>query len=155
MELQPLDNILSDVVVLGKARCKASWSSICSHHYRVSPLKYKTATLETRFLTMLQVSKWFNKADWVMLHVSSYKGWTASVNQYSLSMVCLWEIPMNFNSAAFLWYGRWSGDIHKGIIPAWLGGDGLRRRREHPTERLQQKSFEMAFWGSIIQYLYR
>ena len=76
-----------------------------------------------------------------MLHVSSYKGMDGKRVGIFYQWYAYGKIPMNFNSAAFLLIWLDEVEIYKGIIPAWLGGDGLGGAVNIRTERLQQKSF--------------
>lgn len=144
VELQPLNNILSDVVVLGKSKAQkhrevpSAVTIIDSQS-----LKYKTATLNEILdnAAGIKVAQQGGLGNASRIIVQGMDGKRVGIFINGMPMgnsdeFQLSSIPLDMVDEV---------EIYKGIIPAWLGGDGLGGAVNIRLKDFNKNHLEMAF----------
>lgn len=144
VELQPKNNILSDVIVLGKSKAQ---------RYREVPsaitiidsqeLKYKTATLNEILdnAAGIKVAQQGGLGNASRIIIQGMDGKRIGIFINGMPMgnsdeFQLSSIPIDMVDEV---------EIYKGIIPAWLGGDGLGGAVNIRLKDFKKNHLEMAF----------
>ena len=144
VELQPINNILSDVIVLGKGKAQ--------RHREVpsavtiidgQSLKYKTATLNEILdnAAGIKVAQQGGLGNASRIIIQGMDGKRIGIFINGMPMgnsdeFQLSSIPIDMVDEV---------EIYKGIIPAWLGGDGLGGAVNIRLKDFKENHLEMAF----------
>jgi outer membrane cobalamin receptor len=144
VELQPKNNILSDVIVLGKSKAQrhrevpSAITIIDSQE-----LKYKTATLNEILdnAAGIKVAQQGGLGNASRIIIQGMDGKRIGIFINGMSMgnsdeFQLSSIPIDMVDEV---------EIYKGIIPAWLGGDGLGGAVNIRLKDFKKNHLEMAF----------
>ena len=144
VELQPKNNILSDVIVLGKSKAQrhrevpSAITIIDSQE-----LKYKTATLNEILdnAAGIKVAQQGGLGNASRIIIQGMDGKRIGIFINGMSMgnsdeFQLSSIPLDMVDEV---------EIYKGIIPAWLGGDGLGGAVNIRLKDFKKNHLEMAF----------
>lgn len=144
VELQPKNNILSDVIVLGKSKAQrhrevpSAITIIDSQE-----LKYKTATLNEILdnATGIKVAQQGGLGNASRIIIQGMDGKRIGIFINGMPMgnsdeFQLSSIPLDMVDEV---------EIYKGIIPAWLGGDGLGGAVNIRLKDFKKNHLEMAF----------
>lgn len=144
MELQPKNNILSDVIVLGKSKAQrhrevpSAITIIDSQE-----LKYKTATLNEILdnAAGIKVAQQGGLGNASRIIIQGMDGKRIGIFINGMPMgnsdeFQLSSIPIDMVDEV---------EIYKGIIPAWLGGDGLGGAVNIRLKDFKKNHLEMAF----------
>jgi len=144
VELQPKNNILSDVIVLGKSKAQRhrevpSAITIIDNQ----ELKYKTATLNEILdnAAGIKVAQQGGLGNASRIIIQGMDGKRIGIFINGMSMgnsdeFQLSSIPIDMVDEV---------EIYKGIIPAWLGGDGLGGAVNIRLKDFKKNHLEMAF----------